>query len=172
MGILDTLVTSGKDLVGDIGGARGADRLLGLFEAGRDSEGSNVAPGPGGASIKDVSMASAHEVLANMGPSQRDEVGHGLLGYLRNFHHPEADGAALKAREAAEPAAVEDLLARAVRVNPRFFGEIARYLFRGAPSAAASEHGPESWLFSLLKSPGTMEFFKNVLGDVARKLLH
>lgn len=155
MDVLEQLLRSGKDVLGQLGGEAGVEKLT-RFLATRGST--------------PLAQESAREAFSSATPAQREDIGHGLLGYLRNFHHPEADNAAAHAGDLTNVDALSNLFSSVLTVNPRFLEEVSRILFGGVPAEAGNEHGPQAWLVSLLKSPAVMEAFKTVFARMSQTL--
>jgi hypothetical protein len=161
MEILDSLLHSGSDLLSALGGTLGADKLLSFFDsADAISESQKVL------------LESADAAIVKASPQMREALGRGILAYLRNFHHSEADAAAAHAHDLTEVGPVHSLLMSVLTLQPRFFQDVARYLLRGAPSEACSEHGPQAWLLSLVRAPMVAEFFKSMLANVSSRVLN
>lgn len=147
MNVLKQLLHSGTDIFSQLGGESGIETFIRFVASGN---------------ILDVVKESARKTFEFSPPSQREDIGHGLLGYLRNFHHAEADTAAARAGDLTQVESLMALVSSVLIVNPRFMEEVAALLLKGVPAEVANEHGPSSWLVTLLKCPSVMEAFKGL----------
>lgn len=168
MGLLDHLIETGKELITHVGGEAGAERLLSLFD-GHAAASEDAAPGALDDLVRTV-LEEARGLLGESPASERDELGHGLLAYLRRFSHPEADAAAAKTHDLSSPDDLLGLIRSALKVNPGFLAEVARYFLKGPQGDVVNESGPSSWMLSLLRSPEVAAFFNRLLIHAGSRL--
>lgn len=169
MSLIDELMHTGKDLITALGGSEGAEKLLSLLEAdAHDPKDTTVVDSP-----VDAFLGASRVILESKSPSDRDEIGHGLLAYLRGFQHVDADHAATLARGNGLTS-VDSVLAvfqGVLKVNPAFFADVVRYFVKGAPMEATNDAGPASWLLSLLKTPVVCAFFKELVESGSSRII-
>ena len=169
MSLLDELMHTGKDLISALGGNEGAEKLLALLEAdAHDPQDKSVVDSP-----LEAFLGASRSILDAKTPSDRDEIGHGLLAYLRGFQHVEADHAATLAlgNGLTSVDSVLTVFRSVLKVNPAFFADVVRYFVKGAPMEATNDAGPASWLLSLLKTPVVCAFFKELVESGSSRLI-
>ena len=171
MAILDGLMQAGREAMAHIGGAEGAQRLLSLLDGGVSNAGGDPAGTPGDPSVAQPFLEEAQAHLSRQSAPELDEIGHALTAFLGRFHNSTADAASVRAHAPFSSAGVFDLLESVVRVSPSFFADVVRFILRGAPSGAANEAGPASWLISLLKVPAVGNLFRSVLESASQRVM-
>jgi|GEM_PF-4782336 len=171
MAILDGLMQAGREAMAHLGGAEGAQRLLSLLEGGVLSNNGNPGGTPGEPSVAQPFLEEAQAHLSRQSAPELNEIGHALAAFLGRFQNSTADAASVRAHAPFTSAGVFDLLESVARVSPSFFADVVSFILRGAPSGAANETGPASWLISLLKVPAVGNLFRGVLESASQRVI-